>query len=279
MSLREDLLARWRKLPVGLRYGLEAFGVRLVVCVALALVAMRVLDVTGYLASLRAGGLIPPISIQLISFPSFQTYEQPLSVDQVLFTITLTLLASAAFSPWRAPSLLLGLIASAILLVSFPYTRLTLSFVRQLPLLGGLVPETFSLRNQQPTFALLAWVMLAMAVVVGFAALEGGRALRRAYEEKGVAPRELRSLGTLQLGATAVVLAGAFAVTALLSFVQKGFDFATRGPLPRVNPVVTFLVMGLFLGVAIVAFAWKPDPAQDAGRPTLRVPTFRRKAP
>lgn len=271
MTFRDDALARWRRVPRPIRYGLEAFGVRLAVSVALAFLAMSILDQTGYLTSLRANTSIPIVEITLIDFTSFDLYPYALSVDQMIFVVVLTLVSATAFSPWRAPSIVLGLVASTVLLVAFPYTRLSANFLRAIPGFSSMLPEGFQLEAREPGFVLLASVMAAMVVVVIFAAAEGSRHLRRAYDEKGVDARELRSLGTLQVGAMGVLAAGAFLAVILLDVLRAGLESLMDGAvIPRVNPVVAFLVMGFFLAVAIVAFAWKPAPGDDKSTPSLK---------
>ena len=258
--------ARWRKLPIGLRYGTEAVLARAAVAGALALLAVRMLDAEGYLATLHAS--FAEVQLPIVD-ASFKITTYNISIDTALYALVLILVGGAAFSPWRAPSLVLSLCSSGVLAVAFPYTRLTANFLHSIPVVQGMLPAELQLGGREPPLLTVLLAAGAMMVAVVFAAAEGSRALRRAYEEKGVAHADLRSLGTLQVGAIGIVAVGAvvaaLALGAFLSLVRTPLRDL---PIPRLNPVLTFLIMGLFLGLAIVAFAWKPAPG-EAPRTTL----------
>ncbi|MHB8584923.1 MAG: hypothetical protein ACYDDF_03690 [Thermoplasmatota archaeon] len=248
----------WRKLSPRVRTLIEAFLVRALVTALLALLILRLLDDVGYIARIRAIPNIPLVNVQI----PLTKIGTTLDTGQMVFWLVVTFAAGATFSPWRAPTVVFGLTWLVIAAVGIQYTRVTTTLLQSyLPLnLGGFLPT----QATDPPLTLVLEGMLLLVVAGLFATAEASRAVRRAYEEKGIMPLGIRNIVSIQIVSMALVGLGAFLGAVVVYELFTGlFPLLRTVSLPRVNPVLMFFIMGLCLSLLVLAFAWKPQPNQD----------------
>lgn len=264
------VFAVWHKIPLKVRNLLEMVAVRLAIAVAAAYLLAEILVQLGYVEMLAQAGFVglttaPPLSLTL-------------DTRDVFFWLGVTLAGGICFSPWRAPSILFGGIVTFLVAASYPFTRYSPDMLkRMIPMLESLPIPDFEPRDPPLDLVLVTAALLLCPVL--FALAEASRELRKAHATKGTSPALLRKVAGLQLLASGVVAGGAVALTIILTlFLQLIRQPLRELPVPRVNPVVGFLIMGIGLAFAIIAVAWEPKPSSapkgfvDSVRQSLEKP-------
>jgi hypothetical protein len=251
----------WERVPLRARTNVVKFLIRSVVVLAFVLIAQHIVADAGYVTALKHTAQLPRVDVKV----PFTPLETTLTPDAMVFWLIFTLSAGAAFSPWRSTAALFGVSWLIAVAVGIQYMRITASALPAAlsQFLFNILPTTPRDPNLWMVFETLGLFLVACL----YGAIEGGRAVRQAYEEKGAVRVSLRSFAILQTGAIVAVALGAFAGAAILAILLLWLAPVFRGgSFPYVNPVLAFVVMGISLALLILTFAWKPDPNQrDVG--------------
>lgn len=192
-------------------------------------------------------GLLPMVEGLALPLDALDAGPFPYAAKVVWFVV-LVLVVASFFAGKRTGAMLVGIAFVALTSVGFNYTRLRWTEVFGLP--ATYDPGT-------PPALAWAWAVLVLASVAAFLLVEALLDTRKDQEARKLPPEETDALVRVSSKAVALALVAGLAAAGALAAIAEAVKplFLAPGALPRLNPVVLLLVLGLVLVLAVVLAA------------------------
>lgn len=201
------------------------------------------------LVALLAGslGLLPMVDGLALPLEFLAAGPFPYAAKVVGFVV-LVLVVASFFARRRTGAMLVGIAFVALTTAGFNYTRLRWTEVFGLP-------ATYD-PGAPPALA-WTWAVLILASVATFLLVETMLDTRRAQEARKLPQDETLALARVSTRALVVTLVGGLAVAGVLAALAEALEplLLAPGALPRLDPVVLLLGLGLILVLAVVLAA------------------------